>query len=188
MKPPHLEPGFVPPTWPLDATHRLRPLRPGDEVAWHGYLQLAGVVEHTSIPDLDLPAVRGMVERTVEACATATGCRWAIADARDELVGTCGFTNWSFVHAHAELAYDLHPELWGRGLMRRAARHVVDWAFDNDFHRVHALVMTSNAPSIRVLDHLGFAREGLLRDYRMARGEPRDFYMYALLRQPPGRG
>jgi hypothetical protein len=42
--------------------------------------------------------------------------------------------------------------------------------------------MTSNTSSIRLLESLGFLREGMLRHYRIARGVARDFYVYALLR------
>ena len=182
MKRPQIAAGWQPPGWPLLDGYRLRPLRLGDEVAWYAYLAAPEVVEHTSFPALDLAAVRGMVERQVAAQTAALACRWAIVDAADVLVGTCGFASWSLVHAHAELVYDLHPRLWGRGLARAAVRRVVDWAFATGFHRVHAVAMTTNASSIRVLEACGFAREGQLRHYRSARGAPRDFYMYALLR------
>jgi RimJ/RimL family protein N-acetyltransferase len=39
-------------------------------------------------------------------------------------------------------------------------------------NRVHAFVMTSNQRSIRLLDRCGFSREGTLRHYRIARGDP----------------
>jgi RimJ/RimL family protein N-acetyltransferase len=41
--------------------------------------------------------------------------------------------------------------------------------------------MTSNHRSIRLLERCGFSREGTLRQYRIARGEPKDFHLYALL-------
>jgi RimJ/RimL family protein N-acetyltransferase len=67
--------------------------------------------------------------------------------------------------------------------MRAAAKQVLAWAFNTaGFNRVHAFVMTSNAPSIRLLEALDFVREGTLRQYRIARGSARDFYVYALLR------
>ena len=41
--------------------------------------------------------------------------------------------------------------------------------------------MTSNGRSIGLLERCGFSREGTLRQYRIARGEPKDFHLYALL-------
>lgn len=171
----------VPPSWRL-GEFRLRPLRLSDAPAFHAYLSEPRVVEHTSFPELDLPAVEAMISRQLEGYAAATSRRWALADANDHLIGTCGFTSWSLPHAHAELAYDLAPAFWGRGLMRAAAEQVLSWAFDAaGFNRVHSFVMTSNGPSIGLLERLGFQREGTLRQYRIARGVARDFYVYARL-------
>ena len=178
----------VPPSWDL-GEFRLRPLRLTDAPAFHAYLAEPRVIEHTSFPELALAAVEAMISRQLQGYADATSCRWALADADDRLIGTCGFTNWSLPHAHAELAYDLAPAFWGRGLMRAAAEQVLSWAFDTaGFNRVHSFVMTSNAPSIGLLERLGFQREGTLWQYRNARGVARDVHVYARLRaakEPP---
>lgn len=172
----------APPSWSLGEL-RIRPLRPDDAPAWHAYLSDPRVIEHTSFPRLDLAGVEAMLSRQLEGYASATSCRWALADADDRLVGTCGFSNWSLPHAHTELVYDLAPAYWGRGVMHAAVRQVLSWAFHTArFNRVHAFVMTTNAPSIGMLERLGFVREGTLRQYRIARGIARDFYVYALLR------
>jgi ribosomal-protein-alanine N-acetyltransferase len=172
----------APPSWAI-GEFRLRPIRHTDSVAWHAYLSDPRVIEHTSFPELDLAAVQAMVSRQLDGYATTTCCRWALADPTDTLIGTCGFSNWSLPHAHAELAYDLHPLFWGRGLMRAAACQVLHWAFDiARFNRIHAFVMVSNAPSIRLLEALGFLREGTLRQFRVARGTARDFHVYSRLR------
>lgn len=179
---PSIEPAIVPPTWTL-GEFRLRPLGVADARAWHDYLADPRVIEHTSFPELDLAAVEAMIARNLAGYAAATACRWALADASDRLIGTCGFCSWSLAHAHAELAYDLAPAYWGRGLMRRAVEQVLSWAFDTaHFHRVHAFVMTSNAPSIRLLEALRFEREGTLRHFRIARAGACDFHVYARLR------
>ncbi|MEO2219574.1 GNAT family protein [Chromobacterium vaccinii] len=45
--------------------------------------------------------------------------------------------------------------------------------------RIQATVLPENTRSIRVLERVGFQREGLLRSYRMVRGPSRDFWMYS---------
>lgn len=175
--------GAIPPSWELGG-FTLRPLRVGDESAWADYLLDPRVTEHTSFPSVDLDSLRTSVHRYIAEYSTATSCRWALATEDDRLVGTCGFSTWSLVHSHAELVYDLAPAHWGRGLMRKAVATVLGWAFETAaFNRVHAFVMTTNEPSIRLLVHSGFAREGTLRQFRIAGGTPRDFHLYALLRQ-----
>ena len=172
----------MPPSWPLGA-FELRPMRYSDSAAWYAYLVDPRVVEHTSIPELTLASVEAMVARELDGYAAGTSCRWALADANDRLVGTCGFSNWSLPHSHAELVYDLAPAFWGGGLMRKAVHQVLAWALNNvGFNRVHAFVMTTNVPSIRVLEAAGFSREGTLRRFRVARGVARDFHVYSVLR------
>ena len=164
---------------------RLRPLRREDAAAWHSWLADPRVIEHTSYPQIDLAFVEAMVARQLDGYATGTSRRWAIADEADRLIGTCGYSNWSLPHAHAELVYDLAPAYWGRGVMRAAIGDVLTWAFETaQFNRVHAFVMTTNTPSIAVLKRSGFEREGTLRQYRIARGVARDFHLYARLRDP----
>ena len=179
---PSVAEGQAPPSWPLGA-FALRPMRHSDSAAWYAYLADPRVVEHTSIPELTPALVEAMVAREIEGYAAGTSCRWAVADEKDRLAGTCGFSNWSLAHSHAELVYDLAPAFWGRGLMREAVSRVLAWALDEaGFNRVHAFVMTTNVRSIRLLEAVGLTREGTLRGYRVARGVPRDFHVYAVLR------
>lgn len=177
-----IEEGFGPPTLAVGA-FRLRPICLGDETAWFNYLRAPGVIEHTSFPAVDPGSVRGWVERVLVGYSSNGPYRWALANPRDLLVGTCGFSNWSLAHGHAELVYDLNPEYQHQGLMSLAVTEVVRWAFSQQsLHRIHAFVMTSNRPSIALLDRCGFDREGTLRAFRIARGTPRDFYLYARLK------
>ncbi|MBM4092737.1 MAG: GNAT family N-acetyltransferase [Planctomycetes bacterium] len=145
--PAFVEEATLPPTIPL-GRFTLRPLRVGDEAHLHGYWSDPRVTEHTSIPALDIAATRDTIHRCIADYASARSCRWAFVDEHDILVGTCGFSNWSLVHSHAELVYDLAPSLWHRGLMRTAIAAVLSWAFTTaGFNRVHAFVMVTNQPS-----------------------------------------
>ena len=162
----------------------LRPLRLGDEAALLEYLSQPGVIEHTSIPAPTLESLTASVQRDITAYAQSTSFRFALAASDDRLIGICGFNSWSPAHRHAELAYDLAPQYWGQGVMRRAVVAMLTWGFSElGLNRVHAFVMTSNHRSIRLLERCGFSREGTLRQYRIARGEPKDFHLYALFAQ-----
>jgi ribosomal-protein-alanine N-acetyltransferase len=179
---PSVQEAQAPRSWPL-GDFALRAMRHSDATAWYAYLRDPRVVEHTSIPELTLGLVEAMVARELDGYVAGTSCRWALTDADDQLVGTCGFSNWSLPHSHAELVYDLAPSFWGRGLMRAAVHQVLTWALKSaGFNRVHAFVMTSNLPSIRLLEAVGLSWEGTLRSFRVARGVARDFHVYAVLR------
>jgi RimJ/RimL family protein N-acetyltransferase len=173
----------LPPTIDLDGA-RLRPLRVADVDALHAYLREPVVTELTSYPVVSRPLAKAIIERSLSRWAAGELSRWGVALRQDDqLVGTCGFNEWSPVHRWAELAYDLAPAHWGKGLMPRAVAAVLQWTFRQDLvHRVHAFVRVDNGRSERLLVRSGFVREGCLRSYRVCRGEPHDFYVYGLLR------
>ena len=81
------------------------------------------------------------------------------------------------------------PGVWilerrrNEGLAARATRLLCHWALTADvgIARVQATVEPWNVASQRVLEKLGFQREGLLRAYTSYRGERGDVYLYSLL-------
>jgi [ribosomal protein S5]-alanine N-acetyltransferase len=172
-----------PPTIDLDGA-RLRPFRVADAAALYAYLRDPVVTELTSYPVVSVPMVEAMIERSLSRWAAGELSKWAIALPHDDqLVGTCGFNEWSRVHRWAELAYDLAHAHWGKGLIRQAVAAVLQWTYRQDLvNRVHAYVRVDNTRSGRLLERSGFVREGCLRSYRVCRGQPHDFYVYGLLR------
>ncbi len=174
---------MIPPTIDLTGV-RLRGLRPEDALAWYAYLSDPLVTEFTSYPVMSLAAVQSMIERCLAGYAAESACTWAVAaEADDELVGTCGFNQLSRRQGCAELAYDLARSYWGRGFISQAVGACLGWAFEQpEFYRVQAFVMVGNARSERVLERARFTREGRLRAYRKCRGQPRDYWVFSILR------
>ena len=177
------EAAFVPPTLVI-GEHVLRPFRSDDAAAWCAYLSDARVTEHTSWPPITSDLITGLVAKIIADYAELRSLRWALARGdTDELIGSCGYTSWLRERGTAELAYDLAPAYWGRGVMTAAVRAVVVWAFGTGaVNRVQALVMPSNEASVAVLERTGFRREGILAGHRLVRGVPRDFYVYSACR------
>ncbi len=88
--------------------------------------------------------------------ACGSGCRWAVMDPESEaFMGAVGF---NALGEHAEYAYHLRPEFWGRGLASEASRLVLDWCFGNGTRLVEAYVESPNHRSIALLRRLGFER------------------------------
>jgi RimJ/RimL family protein N-acetyltransferase len=172
-----------PPSIDLDGA-RLRPLRRADADALYAYLRDPVVTELTSYPDPSLPLAEAIIERSLSRWAAGELSKWGVVlDHDDQIVGTCGFNEWSQVHRWAEVAFDLAHAHWGKGLMSQAVAAVLGWAYQQDkVNRVHAFVRVDNRRSERLLERSGFVREGCLRSYRVCRGQPRDFYIYGLLR------
>jgi ribosomal-protein-alanine N-acetyltransferase len=161
--------------------YTLRPFRLSDARDWSAYLSDPLVTRHTSWGQVDPATIETVVRRLIAEYSTGATCRLVVARSGDDrLVGTCGFKWWSLVNLDAELVYDLARGYWRRGIMGLAVETVLDWAFsDVGLKRVEALVMTTNQPSVALLERCGFTRESLLRNYRIAQGTPRDFYTYS---------
>jgi len=177
-------PSTHPPTIEL-AGARLRPLRVVyDTDALYAYLRDPAVTELTAYPAVSVEMVDAMIRRSAIRWYAGELGKWAVALPHDDqLVGTCGFNDWSPVHRWAELAYDLAPAHWGKGLMRQAVAAALEWAFRQDLvDRVHAYVRVDNRRSQGLLECTGFVREGCLRSFRVGRGVAHDFYVYGLLR------
>jgi [ribosomal protein S5]-alanine N-acetyltransferase len=106
------------------------------------------------------------------------GLSFAVADAATDTV--LGTLDLRFPYPRVgELGYLLDPAARGRGTMTRAVGLAIEWAFaDLELARVQAFVSPDNARSMRLLERLGFAREGLLRSYR---GPGADRVAYAVL-------
>jgi ribosomal-protein-alanine N-acetyltransferase len=110
--------------------------------------------------------------------------RWGIVlKESNQLIGTCGFHKWDKRHFRAETGYDLSPDYWGRGIMAEALRVVIKNGFETmGLHRIDALVYVKNLRSVKLLDKLGFKREGILRDYFFLNGRFYDHYLMSLIK------
>jgi ribosomal-protein-alanine N-acetyltransferase len=168
-----------------EANHELVLLRPiveADLPVWYAYLSTPAVYEHTSW-SLSSSSELAPYVWAPEAFTESSLLRLAVAlRSTGELVGTAGFHTVSPQNRSAELAFDLSPKVWGKGIATYVCQLLVAWAHASvGLLRVQATVLESNARSAAVLERCGFLQEGLLRSYRLVRGRPGDFYMYSHL-------
>ena len=83
-----------------------------------------------------------------------------------ELIGTCGLYSLYWHQNRANLGFDLSEEYWRQGYMTEALSAFLPYCADtHKIHRLQALALQENEPSKRLLSKLGFANEGLLKDY-----------------------
>lgn len=74
----------------------------------------------------------------------------------------------------------------GRGLMTEAVGVLAGWAFDKlKLHRIEAACLPENAPSIRLLEKVGFSLEGRARSYLCIAGHWRDHLLWGLVADDP---
>lgn len=120
------------------------------------------------------------VEKLLESIALGTRCndllQWGLTLLNsDRLIGKCSLAHIDWVNERAEIGFALATSAWGRGLMRAALCLLIDHAFSTlGLHRLEADVDPRNDRSLRLLDQLGFRREGLLRERHLVAGERQD--------------
>jgi len=100
-----------------------------------------------------------------------------------EVVGTCFFTNISHGMFQAcNLGYSLSEKFGGQGLMTEIVDASVGYIFrELDLHRVMANYVPENVRSARVLEKLGFEKEGLAISYLKIAGKWRDHVLTSKL-------
>jgi ribosomal-protein-alanine N-acetyltransferase len=93
---------------------------------------------------------------------------WAVEERESgRFLGDCGLQPLEHRGPEVELGYELHPDVWGRGLATEAASAVLAAAFGPlAFHRVVAVVKPHHAASRRVLEKAGMTRAGRRTAYR----------------------
>ena len=132
---------------------------------------------------------RARADRFIAACRRmaedGSGARLALERASDGgFVGWCALSRWNPDYRSAAIGYVLDETAWGQGYATEAARAVLQWAFDSlDLNRVQAETDTRNVASARVLEKLGFVREGTLREDCVVNGDVSDSWVYGLLRR-----
>jgi len=91
-------------------------------------------------------------------------------------------TNWN--HGLAEIGYALSTPFQRQGITPPALRQLLSDLFLNTtLERIEARCAIGNVGSRKVLEAIGFEREGLLRKYFVLQGKRVDNYLYAILRE-----
>lgn len=99
------------------------------------------------------------------------------------LLGMVSLHRIDWMRRSGGIGYWVRRSEWGRGIAPEAARAMLDVAFvECGLHRVEVLVAPENKPSQRVVDKVGFVREGVARGAEFVNGSHLDHIQYALLR------
>jgi ribosomal-protein-alanine N-acetyltransferase len=177
-------------TWeslPTITTKRLslRWIREDDLNSLYEIFSNAEVMRYWSTPPLtDKAAAAELLAEIHHSFRIKQFMKWGVAlAANDSLVGTVTIFNLDLTHRRAEIGYALRRDQWGKGFMNEALNALLSYAFNNlQLHRLEADVDPRNVNSIRTLEHLGFRREGYLRERWQVNGEIQDALFYGLLR------
>jgi RimJ/RimL family protein N-acetyltransferase len=79
--------------------------------------------------------------------------------------GALSFHTLVLDEGKAEIGYWVTAASRGKGIATAATKLLTGYGFETiGFHRIEALVVESNRPSLKVLSNAGFTQEGVLRD------------------------
>jgi ribosomal-protein-serine acetyltransferase len=172
-------------TMPLGDSAELRLLEPWQAGEFLAHMERGRefVGRHIGLADAaaDLGSARAWLQSYADKAAADTGRLYGIwLDGL--LVGGVLFRVFDAAAGNCEAGCWLEPDAAGRGLVTRAARIIIDWAFRvRGMHRVEWLVAPANTPSINVAKRLGMTREGVLRENHPHHGARQDTEVWAVL-------
>jgi ribosomal-protein-alanine N-acetyltransferase len=111
------------------------------------------------------------------------GLRWGIEiKETKQLIGTIGLDAWLPKQRRAEIGYEIHPEYWKKGYATESALKIISFGFNSlELIRIGAVVFPENESSLKLLQKIGFQKEGILRDYIYQDGISNDTYVYSII-------
>jgi ribosomal-protein-alanine N-acetyltransferase len=142
-----------------------------------------------TIPHPYVPAdAQAFIARVTAGWEAGTGAVFAICErwaggVESDPVGTMGVMI-DAIDVRGEIGYTIAPEYWGRGYATQAAAAFCGWCFESlGLRKLTAHHMAHNGASARVLEKLGFRKEGVLRAQAFKWGVAHDLIATGLLRE-----
>lgn len=133
-----------------------------------------------------LDQAEALVASIRDAYRDKRSVRWGMTlkGGDDTVIGMVGYNYWVRADYRASVGYDLARAYWGRGLMPEALRAILQFGFERmALNRVEADASSPNVQSIRVLEKVGFVREGKQREQFYENGEFGDLVLFSLLKR-----
>jgi RimJ/RimL family protein N-acetyltransferase len=164
---------------------RLRPLVPADYPLLFGWYNDPEVVAPYDRFSTD--TMEGFTSAVESAAVDPTSLAPRFVVEQREPRRAIGFVGYYVAHPvleYVDVWYVLgDPTARGKGHGRESVRLLVDHVYDSSAaERVGATCDVENAPSYRVLEGLGFRREGTLRSALFHHGRWHDVYVYGITR------
>ena len=165
---------------------RLRPLLEADIPAHYAVFSDPDVARYWSRePWTDIAQAEESIRAILAAQADGSEARFGIELlSTGELIGNVGLHHFFGSNRRCEIGYALGSRHWGQGYATEALRAAIRHGFDAlDLNRIEADIDPRNAASARVLDKLGFRKEGFMPERWFVFGEFADTVNYGLLKR-----
>ena len=109
--------------------------------------------------------------------------RWAVESRETgEFIGTAGFHKLSSEARRGEIGGELLKKSWGAGIGKEALFGLTQFAFLNlGLNRITAMISPKNLAAQKIVEKMGYLREGRLRDWEYWDGSYTDMDVFSLL-------
>ncbi len=161
----------------------LRPLRESDADALMDIFSDHKVMRHWSTtPWESIEQAHAAIARQLKVMAAGEHLKFGLERREDgALIGVIGLEIMAQCR-RAEVGYAMAPHAWGKAYMGEALRALLNYGFTElKLNRVWADVDPRNEASVKILERLGFAKEGYLREHWIVGDEISDTVLYGLL-------
>lgn len=173
--------------FPVLATARLhlRCITPGDAAELYYLRSNKEVLQFLDRAPLTSEKEAGtFIKIILEQLQKNEGILWVITfkDNPGKMIGTIGY--WRIVKEHyrAEIGYLLHPDEWGKGIMKEALGKVIQYGFKQmQLHSIEANINPANLASAALLENCGYKKEGYFRESYYYNGVFSDAAIYSLV-------
>lgn len=140
---------------------------------------------HWMTPDYSIEHARKFLTEGIAARKDRKSLGLAIIQG-SVLLGSIGFVEFDWKARKTEIGYWLDKRSEGQGIITRATRLLIDYAFNRlKMNRIEIQCSAENVRSAAVPERLGFKLEGYLRQSEFRNGKLHDFKIYGLLAEDP---
>lgn len=164
----------------------LRPIRLTDAFDMYEYAcdirvgPAAGWKPHESINE-----TKEIIDKFINAISKENpGVYSIIWKDNNKMVGTIELFDINEKRSFGEIGYALNPQYWGKGIVPESVKGILKLGFESlNLNRIQVRHRLTNYNSQRVIEKIGFKKEGVLRDYSKIVNEDRyeDSVIYSIL-------
>jgi RimJ/RimL family protein N-acetyltransferase len=176
------------PATPIITTERLRlrPFSADDTAAKFAIFSDPQVARYwSSEPWTDIAQAQAAIADALAAYRDGSELRLAIElRATGKVFGHVNLHHFFKQNRRCEIGYALASTHWGHGYATEALEAALDYGFrELDLNRVEADIDPANLASARLLERLGFRKEGYMQERWFVHGEMADTVFYGLLKR-----
>lgn len=161
----------------------LREFNKTDWVDVHKYASQETVCQYQAWGPNSVEESRSFVNQIIQDASQSPRIRFALAVIfNGNMVGSGELNIRDTINKIGEVSYIVNPDYWGKGLATDMGDLLIDFGFKElELHRIYATSDPRNIGSLKVLEKIGMAKEGKLRENLLIKGGYRNSFLYSVL-------